>query len=170
VITRTRCAGSYWEELAKNWAPPLSLSPATDDQSVAEEWMRDLAPAGIEGVVAKGANQVCAGGRRDWVKVKHRDTFELVAGAVTGTLDQPGEFILGCYVDGELRIVGRTTPIQPGQLRTLTSRLRPPVGEHPWPTVIRSTEYDRINKKRDTALTLIEPNYINHISDTEIGG
>ncbi|HEV7812783.1 MAG TPA: hypothetical protein VGO99_07430 [Leifsonia sp.] len=44
--------------------------------------------------------------------------FELTAGAgaVTGPLDQPGEVILGVYVDGELRIVGRTTPIQPGPL------------------------------------------------------
>jgi hypothetical protein len=51
-------------------------------------------------------------------RLKHRDTFELiaVAGAVTGPLDQPGEVILGVYVDGELRIVGRTTPIQPGPL------------------------------------------------------
>jgi hypothetical protein len=52
------------------------------------------------------------------LKLKHRDTFELiaVAGAVTGPLDQPGEVILGVYVDGELRIVGRTTAIQPGPL------------------------------------------------------
>ena len=102
----------YWvrrqllEELAKGWQPPLSLSPVTDAKSVAEGWMRDLAPAGIEGVVAKGADQPYLGGRRDWVKVRHRDTFELIAGAVTGSLSDPGELILGRYIDGELRIVG----------------------------------------------------------------
>ncbi|CAM5536441.1 ATP-dependent DNA ligase OS=Leifsonia shinshuensis OX=150026 GN=F1C12_21880 PE=4 SV=1 [Leifsonia shinshuensis] len=54
------------EELAKGWWPPLSLSPSTSDREVALAWMRELAPAGVEGVVAKGAAQPYLGGRRDW--------------------------------------------------------------------------------------------------------
>lgn len=62
----------YWvrrqllEELAKEWEPPLTLSPATDDGATAQKWMRELARAGVEGVVAKGADQPYAGRRRDW--------------------------------------------------------------------------------------------------------
>lgn len=73
-------------------------------------------------------------------------------------------------MNDELRTVGRTTPIQPGQLRTLTRQLHPPAGEHPWPTVIRSTAYDRFNKKRDTALTLIEPIVVEVSADTALSG
>jgi ATP-dependent DNA ligase len=54
------------EELAKAWEPPLSLSPATDSPDQAAAWMRELAPAGIEGIVAKGAGQPYDGDRRDW--------------------------------------------------------------------------------------------------------
>jgi len=54
------------EELAKGWWPPLGLSPSTSNREVAEKWMRELAPAGVEGVVAKGASQPYLGGRRDW--------------------------------------------------------------------------------------------------------
>ncbi|WP_158862156.1 non-homologous end-joining DNA ligase [Leifsonia sp. AG29] len=58
------------EELAKGWTPPLSLSPSTDDPEVAKGWRRDLAPAGIDGVVAKGADQAYEAGRREWVEVR----------------------------------------------------------------------------------------------------
>ncbi|HEY8281728.1 MAG TPA: non-homologous end-joining DNA ligase [Leifsonia sp.] len=158
------------DELAKGWHPPLSLSPVTDTKSVAEGWMRDLAPAGIEGVVAKGADQPYLGGRRDWVKVRHRDTFELVAGAVTGSLSDPGELILGRYIDGELRIVGRTTPVKPGAVAALRRQLRPPQAGHPWPDVIHSTAYDRFNKKHDTAITLIDPIVVEVSADTSLAG
>lgn len=102
--------------------------------------------------------------------MKHRDSFELVAGAVTGTLQQPGELILGRYEDGELHIVGRTTPIPRGAVASLVSQLRPASSEHPWPTVIRSTAYDRFNKKRDTPLTLIEPMTVEVSADTALAG
>lgn len=166
----------YWvrrqllEELAKDWEPPLSLSPATSDRATAQRWMRELAPSGVEGVVAKGADQPYAGGRRDWIKVKHRDTFELVAGAITGTLSQPGELILGRYINGELHIVGRSTPIKAGAVAALRRHLRPPEGEHPWPTVIHSTAYDRFNKKHDTEVTLIQPITVEVSADTSLAG
>jgi ATP-dependent DNA ligase len=156
------------EELAKGWRPPLSLSPSTDDRSVAERWMRELAPAGVEGVVAKGALQPYLGGRRDRVKVRHRDTVDLVAGAVTGSLPSSWELILGRFDDGVLRVIGRTTPVNAVQARVLGEQLRSPASVHPWPEVIRSTSYDRFNKKRDTVLTLIEPIVVEVSADTSL--
>lgn len=104
------------------------------------------------------------------IKVKHRDTFEVVAGAVTGSLTQPGELILGRYEDGELRIIGRTAPIKPGAARALVPLLQPAAEGHPWPTVISSRTYDRFQPKRETQLTLIAPLTVEISADTAVVG
>lgn len=104
------------------------------------------------------------------IKVKHRDTFEVVAGAVTGTLTQPGELILGRYEGDELRIIGRTTPVRPTAARALTPLLRPASPDHPWPDVISSRTYDRFQPTRETKLTLIEPITVEISADTSIVG
>lgn len=65
---RTRRA--LLEELAQVWAPPLQLSPVTDDEQVGRRWMVEYRPAGIEGLVVKGADsRYEPNSRRSWVKV-----------------------------------------------------------------------------------------------------
>lgn len=104
------------------------------------------------------------------IKVKHRDSFEVVAGAVTGTLTQPGELILGRYEKGELRIIGRTVPIKTGAAKALVPLLHPAGPDHPWPSVISSRTYDRFQAKRETQLTLVEPLTVEISADTAIVG
>jgi ATP-dependent DNA ligase len=41
------------EQLAQDWTPPLSLSPATTDYDEAMGWFEQLHTAGIEGVVVR---------------------------------------------------------------------------------------------------------------------
>jgi ATP-dependent DNA ligase len=41
------------EELAREWEPPLSLSPAPTDPGKAPGWFEDLPHPGIEGLVIK---------------------------------------------------------------------------------------------------------------------
>ncbi|WP_295122498.1 non-homologous end-joining DNA ligase [uncultured Leifsonia sp.] len=158
------------EQLAAGWRPPLSLIAATTDADEGRRWFEELTVRGIEGVVVKGGAQPYRGGQRDWIKVKHRDTFEVVAGAVTGTLTQPGELILGRFEGDELRIIGRTTPLRPTAARALTPLLRPAPADHPWPDVISSRTYDRFQPKRETKLTLIEPLTVEISADTSIVG
>lgn len=157
------------EQTAIAWGPPLSVVEATDDTDEGRRWFEELPERGIEGVVVKGGAQPHRGGKRDWIKVKHRDTFEVVAGAVTGTLTQPGQLILGRYEGGELRIIGRTAPIKTAAARELVSLLRP-AADHPWPSVISSRTYDRFQPKRETQLTLIEPLTVEISADTAIVG
>ncbi|MGH1522874.1 hypothetical protein ACRAWC_01770 [Leifsonia sp. L25] len=45
------------ERLAQAWAAPLSLIAMTDDPATAGEWAVELAPNGVEGIVAKGGTQ-----------------------------------------------------------------------------------------------------------------
>jgi ATP-dependent DNA ligase len=158
------------EELATGWEPPFTLCPSTRDRSQAEEWMRDYPVAGVEGIVAKGADQGYAGGRREWLKVKRRNTFELICGAVSGTIEHPETLILGRFVDGELRVVGRTAPVARSSVSALRAQLHSPRRPHPWPTVIRSRAYDRFNKRGDTEVTLVEPFVVEVSADTSLSG
>jgi ATP-dependent DNA ligase len=76
--------------------PPLQMTPYAQDVAQAERWMHEWAQArvGIEGAVVKGAGQPYLSGRRDWVKVRIRDTADAVVGAVTGTLARPDRLVL----------------------------------------------------------------------------
>ncbi|MDQ0676564.1 ATP-dependent DNA ligase [Pseudarthrobacter siccitolerans] len=159
------------EELARSWEPPLSLSPATTDRVVAEQWLENLPPTGIEGLVIKDLNQPYTPGARSWLKLKHRETVEIICGAVIGPITQPSQVVAGLILDGELRIVGRSTPLKARDSRELARWLHPPGGEHPWPTTVKGTTLDRFNRdKEPVALTLVDPVVVEVSADTAWSG
>lgn len=159
------------EELATAWEPPLSLSPATTDRETAAQWFEDLPPTGIEGLVIKDLNQPYTPGARSWLKLKHRETLDIICGAVIGPISQPGEVVAGLILDGKLRIVGRSTPLKAKDSRELARWLHPPVGEHPWPTNVKGTALDRFNgDKEPVALTLVDPMVVEVSADTAWSG
>ena len=88
----------------------------------ARRWFDDFRPAGVEGLVAKGAGTRYAPGRREWLKVKSWETTEVLAGGVIGPIERPSQLVAGRYRDGELVVVGRTSPLSPAAVR----RARPP--------------------------------------------
>jgi ATP-dependent DNA ligase len=73
------------EELAKGWQPPLTLS-APDE---AARWFDELPHTGIEGLVIKDNDQPHTPGARNWLKLKRRETVEVVCGAVVGPINRP---------------------------------------------------------------------------------
>lgn len=159
------------EELATGWEPPLSLSPTTTDRGVAEQWLEELPHTGIEGLVIKGLNQPYTPGVRSWMKLKHRETLDIICGAVIGPLTQPSEVVAGLILDGELRIVGRSTALKTREGRELARWLQPPSGEHPWPTVVKGTALDRFNRNKEpVTLTLVEPVVVEVSADTAWSG
>jgi ATP-dependent DNA ligase len=121
------------ERLAERWAPPIQLSPATADVDEARRWFDDFRPAGVEGLVVKGAGTRYAPGRREWLKVKSWETTEVVAGGVIGPIGAPSQLVAGRYRDGELVVVGRTSPLSPAQSAELAAVLSPAGDVHPWP-------------------------------------
>lgn len=158
-------------ELAGSWEPPLNLSPVTRDRAEAAEWFQTLTAAGIEGVIAKGAADPYVGGQRTWVKVKHRETRDVVCAAVTGSRDRPSELVVGLPADGELRIVGRTTPLRPRDARMLGELLEPPEAGHPWPEVVKPGALDRFNRDRGpVTLTLVAPIVVEISADVAMLG
>jgi ATP-dependent DNA ligase len=126
------------ERLAAGWAPPMQLCPQTTDRDQALSWMVDYRPAGVEGLVVKAAGGAYLPGRRDWLKVKSRETTEIIVGGVIGSLARPSQVVAGRYRDGQLRVVGRSTPLNRAQAAELAAVLVSAGVEHPWPERIGS--------------------------------
>ncbi|MEJ1180391.1 hypothetical protein V9L18_14470, partial [Pseudarthrobacter sp. CCNWLW217] len=119
----------------------------------------------------KGNNQPYMPGARSWMKLKHRETLDIICGAVIGPITQPSEVVAGLILDGELRIVGRSTPLKTRESRELARWLRPPKDQHPWPTIVKGTTLDRFNRdKEPVALTLVEPVVVEVSADTAWSG
>jgi ATP-dependent DNA ligase len=158
-LSRRRAA---LEDLAQRWAPPMQLCPATTDLDEARRWFDDFRPAGVEGLVAKGLGTRYAPGRRDWLKVKSWETTEVLAGGVIGTLDRPSQLVAGRYRDGELVVVGRTSPLTPAQAAELAAVLRPAGGDHPWPDRIGTGRFG--GGRLSVPLTRVEPDVVVEVS------
>ncbi|HEY4630960.1 MAG TPA: ATP-dependent DNA ligase [Blastococcus sp.] len=159
TLARRRAA---LEDLAAHWAPPLQLSPTTTDPAEAQRWFDDYRPAGIEGLVAKGAGTRYAPGRREWLKVKSWETTEVVVGGVIGTMERPSQLVAGRYREGELVVVGRTSPLSPRQSAELAAVLTPAVGDHPWPERIGTGRFG--GGRLSVALTRVEPAVVVEVS------
>lgn len=155
---RTRRA--LLEELAQGWAPPLQRSPVTDDEQLGHRWMVDYRPAGIEGLVVKGADsRYEPNSRRSWVKVKLRESTEIVVGAVVGPITAPTAFVAGLYDQaGMLRMVGRSTTLSRAQSRALAAVLTAVAVDHPWPDSIAATRFGGATDR--VALTRVDPTVI----------
>lgn len=128
------------EQLGADWQPPIQITPYTDDRATAAEWMDSLAPMGIEGIVAKRST-ARYGTAGAWAKVKYRETLEGVVGAVVGPLARPEALIIGTIIDNELRVLGRTPALTAAQAAEVGQLLRPPAGDHPWPTTLAAGHY-----------------------------
>ena len=137
----------------------LQLTPQTNDPEVAAGWLEQYAAAsvGVEGVVVKGLADRYQSGHRGWVKVRVRETVEVIVGAVTGTLVTPDRLVLGLYdAAGQLSVAGGTAPLSPRQRAQLTVLLQPPRVPHPWPTELPQGRMGHFGGGR-LEVALVEP-------------
>jgi ATP-dependent DNA ligase len=150
------------EELAARWVPPMQLSPVTTDPAEARQWSADFRPAGVEGLVAKGAGTRYAPGRREWLKVKSWETTEVLAGGVIGSLERPSQLVAGRYRDGQLVVVGRTSPLSPAHSAELADVLTPAGPDHPWPDRIGTGAFG--GGRLSVPLTRVRPDVVVEVS------
>jgi ATP-dependent DNA ligase len=99
------------ESVLASAAPPIHLTPATSELSIAKDWFRRFEGAGLDGVIAKPTAGTYEPNKRVMLKVKHeRDCDCVVAGfRWYRKVDEPavGSLLLGLYDDsGALQHVG----------------------------------------------------------------
>ncbi len=116
----------------------LVLGLQTGDLARAREWFESLDAVGIEGLIVKAAGQPYRPGGRDWLKIKHYTTTEVIVGGLTGSLARPQGLVLGRYgsATGELIMVGRTSPLSEVAAAEVARAVKPAGDDHPWPPVL----------------------------------
>jgi ATP-dependent DNA ligase len=128
------------ERLLAKSRPPVHLTPATRERSVALKWLARFEGAGLDGVVAKPASGLYLPGKRAMIKVKHVRTADCVVAGFRwhkSGKDAIGSLLLGLYDDeGVLQHAGVTssfTMSMRGQLVKLLTALRKnAANNHPW--------------------------------------
>jgi len=129
------------EKIFSSAAPPLHLTPATDDRTVATDWFRRFEGAGLDGVMVKPVNGTYEAGKRVMFKVKHeRDCDCVVAGFrwykdAEGTA--VGSLLLGLFDESKnLQHVGVCASFTKDKRRELleflTSYRKDALVDHPW--------------------------------------
>ena len=121
--------------------PPIHLTPATTDRSLAADWFDRFEGAGLDGVVAKRLDGTYQPGRRAMIKVKHQRTADCVVAGFrwhkNGRGTHVGSLLLGLYDDaGTLHHVGVTSTFSWDRRAALLGELEPlrteSLAGHPW--------------------------------------
>jgi ATP-dependent DNA ligase len=132
---------SRLESLLSAVKPPLHLTPATSDFSLASDWFRRFEGAGLDGVVAKPKEGTYESNKRVMLKVKHeRDCDCVVAGFrwhKKGESTGIGSLLLGLYNKaGTLQHVGVCASFTNEKRLELVEFLKPyrknALASHPW--------------------------------------
>src|SRR6266700_3900890 len=129
------------EALLSTAAPPIHLTPASYESSVASDWFRRFEGAGLDGVMAKPITGAYEPDKRVMLKVKHeRDCDCVVAGFrwhKQGERTLVGSLLLGLFDDsGALQHVGVCASFTQEKRRELVEYLAPyrrdALAHHPW--------------------------------------
>jgi ATP-dependent DNA ligase len=108
--------------------PPLFVTPATRSTEVAMDWFSRFEGAGLDGVVAKRAEDPYREGERVMVKVKHERTADCVVGGFRWhkTDGQVGSLLLGLFDESrKLHHVGVCSSFTAARRRELVDELAP---------------------------------------------
>ena len=129
------------EALLSSAAPPIHVTPATHESSVAADWFRRFEGAGLDGVMAKPVSGTYESNKRVMLKVKHeRDCDCVVAGFrwyKKGERTAVGSLLLGLFDEsGALQHVGVCASFSDEKRRELVEFLAPyrqnALANHPW--------------------------------------
>jgi ATP-dependent DNA ligase len=129
------------ESLLSSAAPPIHLTPATSESSVARDWFRRFEGAGLDGVIAKAVSGTYESNKRVMLKVKHERSCDCVVAGFRwhkkGGRTAVGSLLLGLYDDsGALQHVGVCASFTEKKRHELREFLAPyrqnALAAHPW--------------------------------------
>jgi ATP-dependent DNA ligase len=126
------------EKMLAGAAPPLHLTPATSDHTVAADWFDRFEGAGVDGIIAKRVADVYVEGERAQLKLKHQRTADVVVAGMRWhkSGDGVGSLLLGLYRGGHLQHIGVASAFSVKRRRELETELADlridDLSEHPW--------------------------------------
>jgi ATP-dependent DNA ligase len=128
------------EALLASAAPPIHLTPATRESSVAADWFRRFEGAGLDGVIAKPAAGTYESNKRVMLKIKHERECDCVVAGFRWYKNENtsvGSLLLGLFNDaGALQHVGVCASFTTEKRRELVDFLTPyradALVNHPW--------------------------------------
>jgi ATP-dependent DNA ligase len=128
------------EGLLASVAPPIHVTPLTQDRATAIEWLARFEGAGLDGVMAKPVDAPYQPGKRAMIKIKHARTADCVVAGFRWHKsggDRVGSLLLGLYDDrGRLQHVGVTSAFSMAYRKQLAEELAPlrenALEGHPW--------------------------------------
>ena len=147
------------------------VTPASTDRALAAEWFSVFEGAGLDGVVAKGLDDVYQPDKRALVKVKHQRTADCVVAGFRVHKDGRGvgSLLLGLF-DDEERLnhvgvaAGFSTAFRTQLLGEMTPLTENATADHPW------GEWARMQPGLDGALGLATPEGEPHDGQRRPGG
>ena len=138
-------------------APPIHITPATQDLDLARQWFDQFEGAGLDGLIAKKLDQDYLPDKRVMTKIKHERTADCVLAGYRvhkSGADAIGSLLLGLYDErGSLASVGVVGAFPMARRRELLTELQPLVttfDDHPWAWA-RQEEGERTPRKSETS-------------------
>jgi ATP-dependent DNA ligase len=120
-------------------APPVHVTAATTDRTLAGQWFHQFEGAGLDGLIAKPLGGTYEPDKRTMFKVKHERTADCVVAGYRlhkSGRDRIGSLLLGLYSDdGTLASVGVIGAFPMERRRELFEQMQPLVttfDDHPW--------------------------------------
>jgi len=129
------------ERLASAAPAAIRLTPSTTELKVAQRWFEIFEGAGLDGVIAKRADEHYAPGKRTMAKIKHARTADCVVAGFRWHKNGPGTLVgsllLGLWNEvGHLQHVGVTSSFTMAKRAELVEFLEPyrrgGMEDHPW--------------------------------------
>src|SRR5438552_7464616 len=129
------------ESLLSSASPPIHLTPATSESSIAADWFRRFEGAGLDGVIAKPVSGTYEPNKRVMLKVKHERECDCVVAGFRwhkrGEKTKVGSLLLGLYDDrGNFEHVGVCASFTDAKRKGLVAFLSPyrenALDGHPW--------------------------------------
>jgi ATP-dependent DNA ligase len=129
------------QSLASGMKPPIHLTPATGDRTIAMDWFHRFEGAGLDGVMAKLRSGSYEADKRVMLKVKHERDCDCVVAGFRWHKKDPGaslgSLLLGLFDDaGTLHHVGVCASFTEKKRHELVDFLAPyrknALAHHPW--------------------------------------
>ncbi|MBO0848531.1 MAG: ATP-dependent DNA ligase [Pseudonocardia sp.] len=148
------------EEALADAAPPVHVTPATQDRELAAHWFDQFEGAGLDGLISKPLDLAYQPDKRLMFKIKHERTADCVVAGYRVHKSGPdavGSLLLGLFdetrPDAGLVSVGVVGAFPMARRRELFTELQPLVttfDDHPWAWA-RQEEGHRTPRKSETS-------------------